>query len=270
MTERYPDGIHLGLTNAQYQAIPALSYSGLKEFSKTPAHYQAYLRREREETASQRLGTLVHMLTLEPRRALLEIEKIEGNRNANDVKARIKAAQAEGKYVCKTDEFDQACRMRDGLLARESVREILEHPGGVPEISIVWTDPETGIQMKCRPDWSIPDEGIILDLKYFSDLDDRAIEKQMHRMKYYWQAAHYLTGLMHVRGKPSTKFFHAFVMDDDPYLAKEVVLTDPNLEKAEFEMRPHYELYAKCVKENQWPGYPQGIVPIALPDWAWG
>ena len=39
-----------------YDGIQALNYSGSKELLKSPAHYQAYLNQEREETKALRMG----------------------------------------------------------------------------------------------------------------------------------------------------------------------------------------------------------------------
>lgn len=43
-----------------------LSYSSLKEFSKSPAHYINYLNKPRETTPALQFGSLLHLLLLEP------------------------------------------------------------------------------------------------------------------------------------------------------------------------------------------------------------
>ena len=43
-----------------------LSYSSLKEFMKSPAHFIAYKNKQKVETAAMRLGTAVHSAILEP------------------------------------------------------------------------------------------------------------------------------------------------------------------------------------------------------------
>lgn len=265
----YQDGLHTGLTNAEYQSLPALSYSGLKQFAETPAHYQAYLRSVREETASQRLGTLVHMGVLEPERFAKSIAVIEGNRNSNAVKQAVAEAEASGLYVCKPDEFEQASRMVKSVRETPEIRDIFSRPGGVAESSILWTEPETGVRKKCRPDYYVQGEGIVVDLKYFSDLNDKAIEKQIFRMKYAWQSAHYLEGVSLLEGRHRTQFIHCFVMDRDPFLTRVVMLEDPALEKADMVIRELTAKYAWCVKNNQWPGYAPGIVTVTYPDYAW-
>lgn len=267
----FEEGLHTGLTNAEYQKAPGLSFSGLKEFAETPAHYQAYLRRPAEaETASQRLGTLVHLRTLEPHEYDARVAIVDGNRNSNAVKEQVQAAQAAGKYVCKSDEHDLACRMADAVHAHARMREVFSVPGGVAESSIFWTEPETGIALKCRPDYLLQRESIIVDLKYYSDLNPRDLERQIFRMKYHWQAAHYLSGLASLVGRPCNQFLHCFVMDRDPFLCKVVVLGDPALDKAMHDIHPLIEQFAECKRTGIWPGYPEEVEPILLPDWSWG
>ena len=54
------------LTRAEYEAIPALSYSGMKELARSPAHYKAWLTDKREETKALRIGKAVHCAFLQP------------------------------------------------------------------------------------------------------------------------------------------------------------------------------------------------------------
>ena len=51
----------------EYRAFPALNQSAAKLLvTNSPAHYQAYMNTEREETKALRFGTFVHSAILEP------------------------------------------------------------------------------------------------------------------------------------------------------------------------------------------------------------
>ena len=43
-----------------------LSFSSLKSFKKSPREFLAYKKRAIKETPAMRMGTLVHLLVLEP------------------------------------------------------------------------------------------------------------------------------------------------------------------------------------------------------------
>lgn len=258
-------GIKTGESNAHYHAGPGLSCSGLKQFAKTPAHYLAYRLREAEETASQRLGTLAHMAVLEPERFERDIAINDENRNSNSFKAFRAEAEAQGKYICKTSEYEDAASMRDGIYRNPTARRLLS--GGNAEQTIRWRDPETGVLLKCRPDYLRPD-GVVVDVKTFTDLSKDSIERQIARMKYHWQSAFYLEGANTVMGTDSTMFAHLFV-DTEAHIARVVVLEDAALEKAQRELAPLLDSYAQCMKSNLWAGYPDEILTVTLPDYVW-
>jgi hypothetical protein len=83
-----------------------------------------------------------------------------------------------------------------------AARMIEAHPqlskafsGGAPEVSVFWTDPETGVPCKCRFDYLKP--RAIIDLKSFEARGlplDKAIARAVALYKYNIQAAFYLRG----------------------------------------------------------------------------
>lgn len=258
-------GINSGEPNEAYHAGPGLSFSGLKQFAKTPAHYLAYRLREAEETSSQRLGTLTHMAILEPERFGSDVVLNDENRNSNAFKAARADAEARGKYICKTSEYEAAAAMRDGVYRNTTARKLLS--GGKAEQTIRWRDPETGVLLKCRPDY-LRSDGVVVDVKTYTDLSKDSIERQIAKMRYHWQSAFYLEGSNTVLGTDSTMFAHLFV-DTEAFVARVVVLEDEALGKAQRELAPLLDAYAVSLKENLWGGYPDEILTVSLPDYVW-
>lgn len=251
--------------NEDYHASVGLSFSGVKQLAKTPAHYIASRMRDDDETASQRLGTLVHMAILEPIRFKASVVAIEGHRGRTDVKAAIAEAEAQGKYVCKPEEYEVTWKMAEAILLNPSAKGLLT--GGQAEKSIRWRDPKTGVLLKCRPDYLRPD-GIIIDLKTFDDLSEANIQKQIVKMKYHWQSAFYLAGVNQVLNLKSKMFVHIFI-DTKAFVSRVVVLDDASIENAEMSIQPLIETYAECLKKNTWTGYPGDILTTSLPSWGW-
>lgn len=259
-------GITSGETNESYHASMGLSNSGLKQFAKTPAHYQAYTQRDDDETASQRLGTLAHMRILEEDRFFKTVVKNDLNRNTNEFKALRTQVEAAGGYICKTQEYDDVCRMADNIFKQPTVKQLFQ--GGKAEQSVRWKDPETGLLLKCRPDYLRPD-GVIVDVKTFADLSQDSLERQIFKMRYHWQSRFYLNGVNHVLGLPeNTMFAHLFI-DTEAFVGRVVILDDPSLSKAEEEIRPLINRFAECAKTGDWPGYPDEILTVSLPAYAW-
>lgn len=59
-------GIFAGIENAAYHGGPGISKSGLDKIRRSPLHYRASLDVQKEATAAQREGTIIHDLILEP------------------------------------------------------------------------------------------------------------------------------------------------------------------------------------------------------------
>ena len=66
--------------------LTTLSFSSLKEFIKSPAHFLAYKKREFVESASMRLGTAVHMALLEPEKFAKEYDVTSLRKNTKAYK----------------------------------------------------------------------------------------------------------------------------------------------------------------------------------------
>lgn len=248
----------------EYHASPGLSYSSLKQFATSPAHYQAYLRKEHER---EYLGTGTHMRTLERDRfdRIHTVIKDRRGKRADEAKE----LEAAGRFVVNESEYESICRMSDAITSDADCRALL--CSGKAEQSVFWKDPATGLLLRCRPDW-LRDDGVMVDLKYFNSVDPREVEKQVWRMRYHWQSAFYLDGGKAALGVNHSFFAHIIVTDADPFVARPFVLVDACLEKARLEYRPLLEKYSECKRTNHWPAFERpstGITEIALPDYAW-
>jgi hypothetical protein len=265
-------GMTHDISNTEYHSHPGLSFTGIKQFSETPASYQAYLRTEKDPTDDQRLGTLVHMMVLEPETVEKRITVIDGTW-AHKIKEKVEEARAAGLFPCKTKEVDKARAMSSAVLSHPSVKRIFEK--GKAEQSIYWKEQVrtpsgdlAEVLCKCRPDW-MRDDGLLVDLKWFNNLNLRALEKQIFRQKYYMQSAWYLRGAGTVLGRRLNAFAHIFISEADPYLCRVVILNDAAIEKGEEEALAQLPRFAECTRSGIWPGYPDSIETLTLPDYAW-
>lgn len=250
-------------TNANYHASSGLSASGLKHLAKTPRHYMMAKLNPKPESAAQRLGTLEHMALLEPEAFYSKVKKIDGSRNANAVKEQIAEAEANGFYVCKTEEFERAEAIAKGVLETSSVIKSLL-TGGVAEQSL--RVDYKGVTLKCRPDYLNEKTQVIVDLKTFNDLSVSNVERQIFKMKYHWQSYFYLKVLELSTGIKTTNFVHVFI-DVDAHCGLSYVLDDAALEKAGEEVEPLIEKFIECEKSGIWGAYPDQIINCSLPHY---
>lgn len=100
--------------------------------------------------------------------------------------------ESEGKTILKADDADHLDRIFEMVRSHPTAKNIFRN--GVPEVSIFWTDEDTGIRMKARIDY-LRDHAVI-DLKSFSNTMEKplneAIISAIVGRKYHLQGAVYL------------------------------------------------------------------------------
>lgn len=252
-----------GVPEHIYHAFEAMSYSGLKQFMKAPGYFRYYSLNPDadEDTASRRDNRLLHMALSEPERFARDVVVVEGNRNANDVKAAIAKAVGEGKTVTKQATLDEVIEILNFVHEHPITKAILSQGRG--EQTLLWKDPATGVQCKGRVDW-LREDGILVDWKHFDDLSPVGIERQIRRMKYDLQAAWYTEGASIIFGRPITEFVNVFLRKKYPLDLAARTIYDHGLEEARTRYRVHLENYATCLKENTWSLTPAGIEQVVL------
>lgn len=266
-------GVHYAMDNGKYHSLPGLSNSGISDLLQSPYHYYARHidpnRPVREETQAQQDGTLAHCAILEPD----EFDK--RYRVGPDVSRATKAWKEADQSACeagltliKPEQYDRVMRQRDAVWAIPDVAEALSN--GKPEVSAIWRDPETQITCRCRPDW-VHDAGsgvILIDVKTYSDASPKEFEKQAARMAYHRQDAWYTDGYAIASGKPVLGFIFVAVEMAWPHAASASMFDDEARSAGRRQCRQAVNLYAECVNNAKWPGYPAGIELIRLPSWA--
>lgn len=255
-------------TNRQYHDDSYfVSCSGFKEFIKAPIKYPAYLRKQAaKEGEKLNLGTATHCAWLERERFAKEYAHIPGPMNVNPFKKMADAAKEAGQIPIGDEMWKNIEGMVNALDRDPDASALLKQ--GKQELSVRWTDEETGVPMKCRFDTIITDNGIAGDLKTFDSVSMRDVQKQIMRMQYGLQSAWYLRGASALLGKKVTNFVHIFVETEDPWLVIPYALDDASIERADLDVRDGLITFAACLKENVWPGPLPGVRAISLPDWA--
>ena len=59
-------GLISDIPSGDYHSSPGLSFTGFKHFMRSPAHYKHFLTSEKKQSHAQKLGSLLHLATLEP------------------------------------------------------------------------------------------------------------------------------------------------------------------------------------------------------------
>ena len=99
-----------------------LSFSALKAFSRSPAHFAAYKKRVFKQSAPMRRGWLTHALTLEPDKEHLVIDC--KSRATKAFKEAVEEYGAEAVFT--RTEYKEAQKLADAVHAHPLARKLIE------------------------------------------------------------------------------------------------------------------------------------------------
>lgn len=270
------EGAYDGIPDHVYHSDKAsLSSSGARKL--LPPSCPAIFRYEREHpsepTAAFDLGHAAHSLVLgegaELREIPAEILSSNGAATTKEAKAFAAEARADGAVPLKPDEYRQVHDMADAVRANPYAASLLRD--GVPERSLFWRDPATGVWLRARPDWTTTGADgrrIHVDYKTSTSANPEDFRSSAAKYGYHQQAPFYLEGEAAL-GDPDCGFVFVVQDKNPPYLVSVVELTaDAMLLGRELNRRA-IEIYAECMASDVWPAYGEQIHLIDLPKWAY-
>lgn len=254
-----------GMPNEVYQAMPGVSKSRLLRILESPFQF---LHGQTEETEAMAFGSLAHTLLLEPE-TFMERYAVMPEGMKKD--KRHKAYQ-EFLADCGEREPIKQAAVSDATALVKAVRahpKWQQYEGDtdsvrVAEASIWWTDPETGILCKARPDLLVipnrPEEPLTdFDLKTFPGVPTyEAIQRQGEKYLAWPEAAYfYTTGVSAVYGRPCD-FVVIAAQKVPPFEVSGMCYTlggvvDEVWRYGEKRCRAALERLAQCLKLDRWP-----------------
>lgn len=272
--------IELNLSNDDYHAMPELSSSQIKDVLRTPAHFYAkHLAPDRElraPTANMLLGTVVHTLVLENDKFDDEYavsEKFDMRTKLGKAESAAFMEKNVGKTIIDKHTHAQALRMANNIL-KHPVAKLLRLPNMIAEASVFYTDAETGLDCRIRPDYHLPPcdtmpNGLIVDLKTTDNASYGAFSRTIVNFGYHISAAMYCDGFMQLYGTTEPPAFIWLIGERDaPYA---VVAYQPENETMQKGLADKLEALATikdCIKTDTWNAYPTDVLNINLPAWA--
>jgi hypothetical protein len=174
-------------------------------------------------------------------------------------------ARNVGKIVMPAKDFALIETMRDALMRDPEIAELFGE--GESEVTMCWDDDATGLRCKARADRWLRRKRKMADLKSTEDASERGFGRSVVKYGYDITHAHYSEGAR-ACGEPIEQYLIVAQEKKPPYLAA-VYQLDAAGESRGYEIRQRgMETMAACLATNDWPGYPRGVQPLSLPDWA--
>lgn len=259
-------GIHT-LEAEQYHAADGVSRSMLEYLTppRTPAHFKAKWIDKLipdEESPALRIGSVTHRCVLEP-------ETMDGSFHIRPdglsfatKEGRIWRDLHDDKPILTTQDHVQIRGMRDSVWAHPMASRILK----ASEFERSAFAEDDGLLLKARFDALPKSSNIIADLKTCDDASEEACCKSVSKYAYYRQAAFYLR-VANLLGLKREAFVFIFVEKTPPYLVAVRQLDDMVLEAGRMMINRDLQLLRNCRERDQWPGYGNDVLGVALPDY---
>lgn len=265
MTDKtFTDGVH-SITNEQYHAANGISRSQLMLLDKSPYHFWYEVMsgeaERKEATPAMNIGSAFHTLLLE--------EELFNNEYAvmPDINRRTKEGKAQyeefceanqGKIILSLDQFNKVTQMANLVKRHEIVTTLLDE--AVFEQSIFWTDSETGLQFKTRPDiWSTK---MIVDVKTTADASEYKMKRAALDYGYYLQAGMAYEGCKAI-GKPFEMFVILACEKEAPHVPGVFMMDEVALQYGIDQFQQYKKKLAECLNKDSWPGYPVQELTVA-------
>lgn len=268
-----PDpGIYPGLPMQEYLSWDCASAGRLSDLRHAPAYMREKIVHPDAPTPAQIIGTALHTAILEPeefdhRYAL----RPEGHGNSNafkDAKSRLIAA---GFVVLDADDMALCRGASAAVAAHPLVGGLLRLPDAEHEVSIVWDQlTVSGFTVRCkiRPDFLDRETKLVIDLKSTLNASKDAFSSQLYNLGYHRSAAFYIDGCR-ASGIDIDTYLFLAVEKEPPYLVALYQLEQTAIECGRKEVEGLLDLYGRCETKSEWPGLPDGVIPIGLPGWAY-
>lgn len=252
-----------------------LSYTSAKILiQKSPLHAWLRKRRELEEdedddTEERDAGTIVHAMLLGVQTRKIVVLPFKDFRTKAAKEARDEALAA-GHIVVKEH------RERWYSAQATRIRRTLENMGielaGHAEAGIQWSElADDGDEVVCRGSVDLwqPGTRTILDLKIVRTAHPESIRKQVYSMAYDIQAAAYTSAIegLDPRLEGRTRFVFVFC-ELASGACTPVELAGDFAALGRMRWRRAVNTWARCLREDRWPGYVETTTTIGAPEWA--
>ncbi|CAB4149119.1 Putative exodeoxyribonuclease 8, PDDEXK-like domain containing protein [uncultured Caudovirales phage] len=286
------DGLY-DMTNEEYHESEGLSRSALWLYRENQYKYwYKYLSgkyAKDKATKPMAFGSLCHTIVLEPelfkaeyaikpeieplpKAGLLkdlgrtEFEKQKQVRALAEEQRDFVLAkferESQGRTIISLDDYNKAMKIKESIYSRDMCAKLLS--GCIIEKSIFWTDQETGLLCKIRPDAYMPGK-YALDLKTEENAGYQSFQRTAMKYGYFLQAGMIWEGLKAI-GEPIEKFIDLAVEKEEPYAVATYVMDDEAVQYGIDLFHALLRKYAVSRETNEFNDY--GLQVLMAPKYA--
>lgn len=261
---------YLEISNNEYRQMEGISSTELKRMAVSPLHYKYYKDNPQDnDTPALLFGRAAHKYILEPYDFFNEFAVApvcdRRTKEGKEIYATF-LKESEGKDVITAEQFQQLQEMLDAMTSTPFAKKLLD---GEHEKSFFWTDEDTDIACKCRPDSYNERYGIIVDYKTCQSAEPRKFMNHSIDLNYDLQAAYYMDGISKCLGK-DFKFVFIAQEKTPPYAVSIFECSDEYIKSGRDMYKTMLQTYKDCTETDNWYGYMGAdaeILSLGVPNW---
>jgi hypothetical protein len=280
--------LHHGLDYQTYHdtsiELRALRAGHLGPLKKSPAHLKVDFDKPSETKDYFEFGKAAH-LDIESEEKFNDLVKVEPifegrtkkgelttSMNCTEVKEAYDFWHAnipKGVIVVSAEDMVNLKGIRKTRKENKLVSGILRE--GIGESSLWVKDPETGVNLACRPD-HITKSGHVIDFKTTRDATrgffiNQIFSERSHSPFYLLSCAHYAHCLKVAGIGKGDHFVLIAIEKEAPWGIKVYPLDAGHLDAGEVWRSKLTRLYAECLSKDYWPNYADRAEDIDIPQW---
>lgn len=221
------------------------------------------------------LGSAAHSLVLGVGAQPVEIPagllSTNGAASTAEAKQFIVDAQADNRIPLKPQDMETVKAMAQAL-SRHPIMGKLLGGTGLPEASLFWKDPESGVSCRARLDW-LPtvksgQRAIIIDYKTSVSANPRVWSRKAAEYRYNQQGAWYEDAVVACGLAEEVAFVWVVQSKSAPYTVTVFQLDYVAMDLGRQLNRRARSIFAECKESGHWPGYSRDVELVHFPEYA--
>lgn len=276
--EQFEVGIRSRVPWDEYNSLPGVSMSRLKELRRSPQHYLHRLSNAKE-TAPLRLGTAAHAAVLEPERFERQFAVWSRRGDSGNLAPRrgqywdTFTAEHPGKTIITEDEFELAVAIAKAVRSNPNAAHYLAN--GDPEVTMQWQMAD-GRRCRGRVDWftrCAPYGGgevvpHLVGLKSARDCRPFKFGNQSAVLGYHLSWGFYRDGYFSIKGI-EPRVIEIVVESESPHAVAVYSIPADIIDQGRDEYQNLMLRLAECESTGHFPGPQEYEEPLSLPSWVY-
>lgn len=287
------NGIYTDLSIEAYHANRThLSATQIKYARQSPKHFNYYIngKMPKVDGAHFGFGNAFELALLAPDEYLQKVAVLPDAEWVDSLKDEYKSPRSTNKYKALHDEFMSANKGKyiiadTGEHSFETIEEMLSScyqdkiiQGLIKnteyQLSLFWTDEETGLNLKTRPDFCKRKKNVIVNVKTILDGSPDGFMRELVKYDYPLQAMMEITGCLRTGAMEQVdNYFWLVVEKVAPYNATIYEFEQEDIARVSDTLAFTLSRIKKSQEQNLFPGYTDlamneyGIMTAKIPTW---